>query len=154
MQPPAWSPELALPGGGEAAGPADGSPFGCLPATAPLRRSAKALLIELSKQLEREAMRLGETGGRRRDVPGGPPLHASTTQRYRDLVARTGFVCALGEGLPVAPLPGLRGADLRPDDVVRGEWDVVVLGPHFSAALLARDLATTDRTWIAPSSTP
>ena len=44
------------------------------------------------------------------------------------------------EDLPVEPLPGLRGADLRPDDVVRGEWDVVVLGPHFSAALLARDL--------------
>ncbi|MDP9428736.1 MAG: diguanylate cyclase [Actinomycetota bacterium] len=53
---------------------------------------------------------------------------------------RAGFVCALGEDLPVEPLPGLRGAALSPDDPVRGEWDVTVLGPHFSAALLPRDL--------------
>ena len=130
--------ELALPGG--SIGPADASPFACLPATAPLRRSTKALLIELSKQLEREAMRLGETAVVAATFQEARHFTPSTTQRYRDLVERTGFVCALGEGLPVEPLPGLRGADLRPDDVVRGEWDVVVLGPHFSAALLARDL--------------
>jgi diguanylate cyclase (GGDEF)-like protein/PAS domain S-box-containing protein len=131
--------ELHLPGVGVGAEP-DASPFGCLPPSAPLRRSPKALLIELSKQLEREAMRLGETAVVASTFQEGRHFTPSTTQRYRDLVERTGFVCALGEGLPVEPLPGLRGADLRPDDVVRGEWDVVVLGPHFSAALLARDL--------------
>jgi diguanylate cyclase (GGDEF)-like protein/PAS domain S-box-containing protein len=131
--------ELHLPGVGVGA-EADASPFGCLPPSAPLRRSPKALLIELSKQLEREAMRLGETAVVASTFQEGRHFTPSTTQRYRDLVERTGFVCALGEGLPVEPLPGLRGADLRPDDVVRGEWDVVVLGPHFSAALLARDL--------------
>ena len=131
--------ELHLPGDGVGADP-DASPFGCLPPSAPLRRSPKALLIELSKQLEREAMRLGETAVVAATFQEGRHFTPSTTQRYRDLVERTGFVCALGEGLPVEPLAGLRGADLRPDDVVRGEWDVVVLGPHFSAALLARDL--------------
>jgi diguanylate cyclase (GGDEF)-like protein/PAS domain S-box-containing protein len=64
----------------------------------------------------------------------------STSQRYRDLVDRTGFVCALGQGLPVEPLPGVRGATFDAQDPLRGEWDVVVLSPHFSAALLARDL--------------
>jgi len=130
---------LDLPGAGPGAEP-DASPFGCLPESALLRRSPKALLIELSKQLEREAMRLGETAVVAAAFQEGRHFTPSTVQRYRDLVERTGFVCALGEGLPVEPLPGLRGADLRPDDVVRGEWDVVVLGPHFSAALLARDL--------------
>ena len=67
----------------------------------------------------------------------------ATTRRYRDLVERTGFVCAVGEGLSAEPVPGVRGADLAPDDPVRGEWDVVVLGPHFAAALLARDLGDT-----------
>jgi len=131
--------ELFLPGTGVGA-ERDASPFGCLPASAPLRRSPKSLLIELSKQLEREAMRLGETAVVAATFQEARHFTPSTAQRYRDLVERTGFVCALGEGLPVEPLPGLRGADLRPDDVVRGEWDVVVLGPHFSAALLARDL--------------
>ncbi|SFF32568.1 diguanylate cyclase domain-containing protein [Blastococcus tunisiensis] len=131
--------ELALPAAGTAA-PSHGSPFGCLPATVPLRRSAKSLLIELSKQLEREAMRLGEACVVAATFQEARHFTPSTIQRYRDLVERTGFVCALGEDLAVEPLPGLRGAALDPADPVRGEWDVVVLGPHFAAALLARDL--------------
>ncbi len=47
---------------------------------------------------------------------------------------------ALGEGMPVAPAPGVRGAVLRHDDPVRGEWDIAVVGPHFAGALVARDL--------------
>ena len=120
--------------------PADASPFGCLPADVPLRRSAKSLLIELSKQLEREAMRLGETCVVASTFQEARHFTPATIARYRDLVERTGFVCALGEELPPEPLPGVRGAALDPADPVRGEWDVVVLSPHFSAALLARDL--------------
>ncbi|MGY1804142.1 diguanylate cyclase domain-containing protein [Blastococcus sp. SYSU D00922] len=131
--------ELSLPGGVTAA-PVDASPFACLPASVPLRRSRKSLLIELSKQLEREAMRLGDTCVVAATFQEARHFTPSTIQRYRDLVERTGFVCALGEDLPVEPLPGVRGADLDPADPVRGEWDVVVLSPHFSAALLARDL--------------
>ncbi|MGY2128270.1 EAL domain-containing protein [Blastococcus sp. SYSU DS0617] len=118
----------------------DASPFACLPAGVPLRRSVKSLLIELSKQLEREAMRLGETCVVAATFQEARHFTPSTIQRYRDLVERTGFVCALGEDLPVEPLPGVRGAALDPSDPVRGEWDVVVLSPHFSAALLAHDL--------------
>jgi diguanylate cyclase (GGDEF)-like protein/PAS domain S-box-containing protein len=131
--------ELVLPGG-PPGGPSDLSPFACLPATVPLRRSPKSLLIELSKQLEREAMRLGDTCVVASTFQEARHFTPSTGLRYRDLVDRTAFVCALGEDLPVEPVPGLRGATLGVDDPVRGEWDVVVLSPHFSAALLARDL--------------
>ena len=130
---------LVLPAPPDVSG-GDESPFGCLPASTPLRSSTKALLIEVSKQLEREAMRVGETCVVAATFQEARHFTPSTTQRYRDLVDRTGFVCALGEDLPVEPLPGLRGATLAPEDRVRGEWDVVVLGPHFSVALLARDL--------------
>jgi len=116
------------------------SPFACLPATVPLRRSPKRLLVELSKQLERQAMRLGETCVVASTFQEARHFTPATARRYRDLVARTGFVCALGEDLPVEPVPGVRGAALSPDDPIRGEWDVVVVSPHFSAALLARDL--------------
>ena len=117
-----------------------GSPFGLLPPGTELRTAPKALLIELSKHLERQAMRLGETCVVAATFQEARHFTPATTQRYRDLVARTGFVCALGADLPVEPVPGLRGAHLDPADPVRGEWDVVVLSPHFSAALLARDL--------------
>jgi diguanylate cyclase (GGDEF)-like protein/PAS domain S-box-containing protein len=131
---------LQLPSSGPLGGDAETSPFGCLPAGTQLRTAPKALLIELSKHLERQAMRLGETCVVAATFQEARHFTPATKLRYRDLVARTGFVCALGADLPVEPLPGVRGADLDAADPVRGEWDVVVLSPHFSAALLARDL--------------
>ena len=131
---------LVLPQRGTAAGDTGSSPFSCLPPAAQLRTAPKALLIELSKHLERQAMRLGETAIVAATFQEARHFTPATALRYRDLVARTGFVAALGEDLPVEPLPGVRGAHLAPTDPVRGEWDVVVLSPHFSAALLARDL--------------
>jgi len=41
--------------------------------------------------------------------------------------------------MPVTPAPGVRGASLRPDDPLCGEWDVIMIGPHFAGALVARD---------------
>ena len=134
--------ELVLPDT-RAHGTLEESPFTCLPPDVPLRRSPKALLIELSKQLERQAMRLGETCVVAATFQEAKHFTPSTAQRYRDLVERTGFVCALGEDLPAEPVPGVRGAALRPDDPIRGEWDVTVVSPHFAAALLARDLGDT-----------
>ena len=116
------------------------SPFAALPPGTVLRRSPKRLLVELSKELEREAARIGEAAVVAATFQYAEHFTASTQVRYRELVERTGFVCALGEGLPEEPLPGLRGATLDPQDPVRGEWDLVVLGPHFGTALLARDL--------------
>lgn len=116
------------------------SPFAALPAGTALQRSPKRLLVELSKQLEREAARLGDTCVVTAAFQEARHFTEATASRYRELVERTAFVCALGEGLPREPVPGLRGARLDPDDPLRGEWDIVVLSPHFSTALLARDL--------------
>ncbi|MEZ0494519.1 EAL domain-containing protein [Kineococcus sp. TBRC 1896] len=141
--PPSPAPavaELVLPAPVAVAGTEPSSPFALLPAGTPLRRAPKALLIELSKQLEREAMRLGETCVVASTFQYARHFTPATRSRYRDLADRVGFVCALGEDLPETPLPGVRGASLSPQDPVRGEWDVVVLAPHFAAALLARDL--------------
>lgn len=119
------------------------SPFACLPPDVVLRKAPKRLLIELSKQLERQAMQLGETCVVASTFQYRRHFTSATALRYRDLVDRVGFVCALGEGVPAEPMPGLRGGRLAPDDPLLGEWDVVVLSPHFSTALLARDLGDT-----------
>jgi DICT domain-containing protein len=103
-------------------------------------RSPKRLLIELSKQLEREAARIGDTCVITAAFQHARHFTPATKVRYAQLAEQTGFVCALGEGLAEEPLPGVRGAALRDDDPLLGEWDVTVLSPHFSTALLARDL--------------
>ena len=140
-EPPARVRSLDLPSAGSrVAHEGLTSPFACLPDDTVLRRAPKQLLVELSKQLERQALQLGETCVVASTFQVSKHFTPATATRYRDLVQHTGFVCALGEGLPLEPVPGLRGASLRSDDPVRGEWDVIVLSPHFSSALLARDL--------------
>jgi EAL domain-containing protein (putative c-di-GMP-specific phosphodiesterase class I) len=132
---------LDLPGN-RGALPLDASatPFRCLPPGTPLRRSTKRLLVQLSIQLEREAQRLGGTCVVTAAFQRRRHFTPDTARRYAGLGRDTAFVCALAEGLPAEPAAGVRGATLAADDPVRDEWDVTVLSPHFSAALLARDL--------------
>ena len=49
-------------------------------------------------------------------------------------------MAGLATGVGQEPLPGVRGADLAPNDPLCGEWNVIVVGPHFAGALVARDL--------------
>jgi EAL domain-containing protein (putative c-di-GMP-specific phosphodiesterase class I) len=100
----------------------------------------KRLLLSLSRQLEQEAFAVqGEA------VVLATFQHArfftdSTRQRYERLAESAALVGALGIGMPPRPGAGVRGAGLAPDDRLRGEWDVVVVGPHFAGAFVARDL--------------
>jgi EAL domain-containing protein (putative c-di-GMP-specific phosphodiesterase class I) len=119
---------------------ADLSPFHCLAPGTPLRRADKRLLVELSKRLEEEALAQGELAIVASTFQEAHHFTPLTAARYARLAAGTAFVCAFGDGLSVEPITGVRGAQLTSGDVVRGEWDVVVLAPHFAAALLARDL--------------
>ncbi|WP_200800030.1 EAL domain-containing protein [Jatrophihabitans endophyticus] len=142
---PAAEPSNALPRGvlelAERDLPRDiDSPFACLPEDVVLRRSSKPLLVELSKHLEREALAHGSTCVVVSAFQYAHHFTPATARRYRELAERVGFVAAVGAGLPAEPAPGVRGADLPGDDRLRDEWDIVVMAPHFSAALLARDL--------------
>jgi EAL domain-containing protein (putative c-di-GMP-specific phosphodiesterase class I) len=65
---------------------------------------------------------------------------ADTRRRYAALSRTAAFVAAMGVGIPPEPEPGVRGADLAPDTRLRGEWNVVVVGPHFASALSGHDL--------------
>lgn len=140
---PATAPRevLTLTGhhGRRVGGPRD-SPFDLLPPGTRVLRSPKRLLIELSKHLEREAIRIGETCVVAATFQHARHFTPATAVRYARLAERTSFVCAVGEDLPEAPLPGVRGATLHPDDPLLSEWDVTVLSPHFATALVARDL--------------
>ncbi|MGN6576983.1 MAG: sensor domain-containing phosphodiesterase, partial [Nocardioides sp.] len=111
VEPPAGTSVLALPDGCATQCRTLASPFACLPPQTRRRRAPKRLLVELSKQLEREAMRLGESCIVAATFQHRRHFTPATAQRYRDLVARVGFVCGLGEDLtaPVVEtsVPGL-----------------------------------------------
>ena len=61
-------------------------------------------------------------------------------ERYAELAAASTLAAVLGVDLPTHVAAGLRGTDLTPDEPLADEWDVVVVGPHFAGALVARDL--------------
>ncbi|GIE94761.1 hypothetical protein Ari01nite_22260 [Paractinoplanes rishiriensis] len=157
----------------------DRTPFQIVSGRRPVTVATKAHLIPLSRHLEALVD----------DGPEPPVLLAcfqearhftpATLRRFARIAGRSPLVAALGAGLSDRPAPGVRGACLGDDDVLRGEWNVVVVGPHRAAALVARDLGddcadgerrfefalTHDRalvleaartllTWLAPARVP
>jgi EAL domain-containing protein (putative c-di-GMP-specific phosphodiesterase class I) len=119
------------------------SPFALGAALKEPRPARKQLLIEISKHLERQAIGAGESTVVVSTFQDATFFTAATARRYNDLAVRAAFVGALGQDMPAEPLPGVRGCVLDPTDPLIGEWDIVVVGPHFTATLVARDLGDT-----------
>lgn len=63
-----------------------------------------------------------------------------TRRRYADLARTCALVGVFGVGMDDQPAPGVRGATLSTNDDLVNEWTVVVVGPHYAGALIARDL--------------
>jgi EAL domain-containing protein (putative c-di-GMP-specific phosphodiesterase class I) len=119
--------------------PTPKNPFSLLePST--IRTGPKGMLLGISQHLENQGLAL-ETPpvvfGAFQDARHFTP---QTADRYAQLAARCPLVTALGADLPPEPVAGVRGASLGPDDALRGEWVVVVVGAHYAGALIAQDL--------------
>lgn len=63
---------------------------------------------------------------------------------YRRIAEHSAFTAVLGVGIPVEAAPGVRGASLEPNDPLASEWNVIVIGPKFTGALVARRVGSTD----------
>jgi EAL domain-containing protein (putative c-di-GMP-specific phosphodiesterase class I) len=119
------------------------TPFELLVDRRPLRRGTKALLLRMSRALESQAGWEGDASvviSTFQDVAFFTP---QTRARYRHLARNAAFVGALGVGMDAVPEPGVRGASLLASEPLRGEWDVVAVGPYNAAAFTARDLGDT-----------
>ena len=116
------------------------TPYSVVAPGRPMRRASWPFLLEVSNVLEAQARALGSEALIVSAFQSAARFTPLTADRYRLLGARAAFVAALGVGMPIEPVPGVRGAALRDDDPLRGEWSVVVLGPHFSGALVAKEL--------------
>ena len=116
------------------------SPVALVHARRGLSIGRKDVLLSVSRALEAQAMEVGEHAIVVSTFQDAAHFTPATYNRYRDLAARVAFVAALGVGLDEEPAPGVRGSSLAADDVLRGEWDIAVIGPHYAGALVARDL--------------
>jgi DICT domain-containing protein len=128
----------------EAVPPPGDTPFAVVTTSREPAEATKRLLLPMSHHLEQRAQRIGEGAvilAAFQDVRHFTPR---TLRRYEALARRASLVAAFGVGLPEEPVHGVRGARLDPDDPLAGEWSVIVLGPHFAGALVARDLGDTD----------
>jgi EAL domain-containing protein (putative c-di-GMP-specific phosphodiesterase class I) len=117
-----------------------GTPYELIADRRRVRRGDKRLLLALSRQLEAEA-----------DSLGGEVVVLATFQdirfftpasrdRYERLARSAALVGAVGAGMSAEPAPRVRGADLQRDEALNGEWNVVVISPHFAGAFVALDL--------------
>jgi EAL domain-containing protein (putative c-di-GMP-specific phosphodiesterase class I) len=120
--------------------PRPGTPFDLVADRRRVRQGDKRLLLALSRQLEAEALNLGNEAVVLSTFQEAQFFTELSSRRYVELGESGAFVGALGVRLDAEPAPGVRGARLEPDDPLRSEWDVVVVGPHFAGAFVARDL--------------
>ncbi|WP_211247880.1 sensor domain-containing phosphodiesterase [Cryptosporangium arvum] len=120
-----------------------GTPFEILAGCRPARRGDKESLLTISRYLETKGLDSEEPPVVLGCFQHDRYLTPATRKRFAKLAASAGLVAALGEGVSSEPAPGVRGAALKASDPLRNEWNVVVVGPHFAGALVARDLGDT-----------
>lgn len=120
--------------------PVASSPFALVAQTGGVRTSRKALLVALCRDIEREAAERSDPPVVLAAFQHVDHFRTAVRRRYEMLAERCPLVAVFGEGMPPEPAAGVRGAAIAPDDPITGEWTLVVLGPHYAAALIARDL--------------
>ena len=119
-----------------------GTPFSVIADELPTRFGDKRVLLALSRQLEAEAETLSAESVVLATFQEAGFFTPITRDRYECLARGSALVGALGVGMDPNPAPAVRGGEIAPDDPLRGEWDVVVISPHFAGAFVARDLGT------------
>ena len=121
----------------------DRTPFGIVGARRPVTCATKALLMPMSRHLEALVGEGEEPPVLLSCFQEARHFTPASARRYARIARHSPLVAALGLGLPDEPAPGVRGACLSEGDALRGEWNVIVVGPHRAAALVARDLGDT-----------
>jgi len=118
------------------------SPFSLVDPTA-MRMGPKRLLLGISQHLEHQGLALETPPVVLGAFQDSRNFTSGVAQLYSRLCARCPLVAVFGTGMPLAPIPGVRGASLSPDDPLCGEWVIAVVGAHYAGALIARDLGDT-----------
>ena len=120
----------------------DLTPFGVVAVSREVRTTNKALLLAMSKHLERQAAATGDSFLVLATFQTAAAF-ARAAQRYTALAETNTYVAVFGSGITDHPARGVRGIDVGPEEPLSDEWDVVVIGPHFAVVLAARPTTTS-----------
>lgn len=116
----------------------DPTPFSVVRAARPLRRGGKDILQGIAGHLEAQAVALSERPVVLSTFEAGEDVPPDTQRRYARLTEQGSFVAALRTGGAPPVADGTRGARLPDGHRLAEEWSVVVVGPHYAGALVAR----------------
>jgi DICT domain-containing protein len=104
-----------------------------------LSRASERLLLPMSIHLEHKALDAAEPAVLLACFQNAARFGDAAQSRFSRLAARAAFTAVVGRDMPSRPGPGIRGARLSPGDPIAEEWTLIVLGPHFAGALLAKE---------------
>ena len=114
------------------------TPFEVVTAKRSTRPATRQLLASMSRHLEYRAADPAEPSVLVASFQEARRFGPAVVRRYTSLAAASVMVATFGVGMPTEPAEGVRGTPLRADDPLAKDWVVVVLGPHFAGALVAR----------------
>lgn len=137
---PAAPTSHALPFVGALGTAPTATPYTVVAAQRTTMQTTKRLLMPMSKHLENKGFDAAEPMVMLACFQDAQHFTRRSRSRFTSMAERAAFVAALGVNMPDTPAPGVRGAAFHRNDALLGEWDVVVVGPHFAGALVARDL--------------
>ncbi len=118
----------------------EGTPVEAIENLTAMNMAPKADLFAISRTMERRALDTTEPCVILSAFQTTDHFTPATARLYTKLASRSAFVGAFGHGMSVEPAPGVRGASLPDNHRLLGEWDVIVVAPHYAGALIAQDL--------------
>jgi EAL domain-containing protein (putative c-di-GMP-specific phosphodiesterase class I) len=133
-------PRTATPLLGKQPAIRDETPVEIVERLMPLTEGSKRQLLGHSIALERRAQELDDAAVVLGTFQTAERFTPATRRRYSALARGSAFVAAFGTGLTERPAAGVRGASFPANHRLLGEWNVIVVAPHFAGALIARDL--------------
>jgi EAL domain-containing protein (putative c-di-GMP-specific phosphodiesterase class I) len=99
----------------------------------------KRLLVHLSSVVERRALDNGGPTVLLACVQSRQNLYGAAHGRYAHLAQRMSFTAIFGTDVSRHPLHGAHLVDVPEEDPLSEEWNVIVVGPNYSGALVARE---------------
>lgn len=117
----------------------DMTPFSLIRRIAPTRTGDPELLSSVSRYLEEQAKTIAGGAVILSCFQRGQHFGGEVRRRYQELAASAPLTAIFAVDVPTDLPPSVRGIPIAADDPLASEWVVAVIGPHFAAALIARE---------------